>query len=130
MDRVFVRDLLVRGVIGIHDWERRDRQDVRINLDLFGDLRQAGETDSIVDCLNYRTAAKLTIAHVESARRLTVEMLATDLAKLLLRIPGVQRVRVRVEKPGAVRFADSVGVEIERTHADFSSLEVSPARED
>jgi dihydroneopterin aldolase len=57
--------------------------------------------------------------HAESAGRLTVEALATDLARLCLQEPGVQKVRVRVEKPGAVRFARSVGVEIERTREDF-----------
>jgi dihydroneopterin aldolase len=53
-------------------------------------------------------------AHAESAGRLTVEALAEDLAKICLETPGVQKVRLRVEKPGALRFAKSAGVEIER----------------
>jgi dihydroneopterin aldolase len=63
--------------------------------------------------------AKKAMAHAESAGRLTVEALAADLASLCLSEPGVHRVRVRVEKPGAVRFARSVGVEIERTLEDL-----------
>ena len=58
--------------------------------------------------------AKKVRAHAETARRLTVEALAADLTQLCLEVPGVARVRVRVEKPGAVRFSRSVGVEIER----------------
>jgi dihydroneopterin aldolase len=54
-------------------------------------------------------------AHAESAARLTVEALANDLAKICLEEPNVQKVLLRVEKPGAVRFARSVGVEIERS---------------
>jgi len=54
------------------------------------------------------------LAHAETAQRLTVEALAADLARLCLDELGVQKVRVRVEKPGAVRFSRSVGVEIER----------------
>ncbi len=114
MDQTFIRDLLVRGVIGISERERAQKQDILINIVLFGDISKAGETDHIDDCINYRTVAKKTIAYVERAARFTVEALASDLARLCLEEPGVEGVRVRVEKPGAVRFAQSVGVEIER----------------
>jgi FolB domain-containing protein len=114
MDQVFIKNLLVRGIIGINDWERETLQDILINIVMFVDLHAAGVSDDIADCVNYRTVAKKVQAHTESARRFTVEALATDLARLCMEEPGVQKVRVRVEKPGAVRFSDSVGVEIER----------------
>ena len=113
-DQVFIRDLLVRGIIGVYDWERREAQDILINLVLFTDLRQAGESDDLTHSIDYHSLAKKVQAHAEQAQRLTVEALAADLAHLCLEDPGVQSVRVRVEKPGAVRFARSVGVEIER----------------
>ena len=78
------------------------------------DIQHAAETDQIEFTVNYRTIAKKVIACVESAKRFTVEALAADIARLCLEEPNVQAVRVRVEKPGAVRFARSVGVEIER----------------
>lgn len=115
MDQVIIKDLSARGIIGINDWEREKPQEILINIILFGDLRKAGESDDIADCINYRTVAKKVQAHAESAQRLTVEALAADLAKICLVEPGVQMVRVRVEKPGAVRFAQCVGVEIERS---------------
>jgi len=115
MDQVIIKDLLVRGIIGINDWERVNLQDILINIILFADLRRAGESDDIADCVNYRTVAKKVQAHAENARRLTVEALAADIARLCLEDPLVQKVRVRVEKPGAVRFSNSVGVEIERS---------------
>jgi FolB domain-containing protein len=114
MDQVFISDLVVRGIIGINDWEREKPQEIIININLFGDLQRAGETDDIADTINYRTVAKKVQAHAESAARLTVEALAADIARLCLEEPGVQKVRVRVEKPRAVRFSRSVGVEIER----------------
>ncbi len=117
MDQTFIKDLLVRGVIGISDNERSQPQDILINVVLFGDISRAGQTDNIEDCINYRTIAKKIIAYTETARRYTVEALATDLAKLCLENPAVRKVRMRVEKPGAVRFAASVGVEIEREQA-------------
>lgn len=117
-DRIEIRDLLLRTIIGVNDWERKERQDVLINITLFADLRAAGASDRIEDTVNYRTVAKKVIQHVESSRRYTVEALAEDVARLCLSEPGVLRARVRVEKPGALRFARSVGVEIERTRDD------------
>ncbi len=117
MDKVIIRNLRARGIIGINPWEREKPQEILINLVLFTDNRAAEASDDIADCVNYRTVAKKVLAHAETAARYTVEALAGDLARLCLEEPGVMRVRVRVEKPGAVRFADSVGVEIERARA-------------
>ena len=118
-DRIIIKDLLLRGIIGINDWEREKRQDILINITLSGDLRAAGESDKIEDAINYRTITKKIIQHVEESARYTVEALAADIAKLCLSAEGVQRAQVRVEKPGALRFAKSVGVEIERSLSDF-----------
>jgi FolB domain-containing protein len=114
MDEVFIKDLLVRGVIGISDNERANKQDIRINVTMFTDIRKGAASDNIEDCVNYRTASKKIIAHAESVGRYTVEALAEDIARLCLEEKAVKSVRVRVEKPGAVRFASSVGVEIIR----------------
>lgn len=119
MDKIIIKNLAARGIIGINDWEREKKQEIRINLILEADTRPAGESDAIKDCVNYRTVAKKVQAHAESAARFTVEALATDIARLCLTEPGVQKVTVRVEKPGAVRFAESVGVEIERSRGEL-----------
>ena len=118
-DRIIIKDLLLRGIIGINDWEREKNQDILINITLSGDLRAAGKSDKIEDTINYRTLTKKIIEHVEGSARYTVEALAADIAKLCLGTEGVQRAQVRVEKPGALRFAKSVGVEIERSLSDF-----------
>jgi FolB domain-containing protein len=115
MDKTFIRDLLVRGIIGINDWEREKAQDILINITAFGDSRRAGETDDLADCIDYRSLAKKAQAHAEAVKRFTVEALANDIAKICLEQKGVMKVIVRVEKPGAVRFAESVGVEVERS---------------
>ena len=114
-DRIEIRDLLLRGILGINPEEREKAQDILINLTLFADLRPAGLTDDIADAANYRTITKRIIEHVERVGRFTVEALAADIAALCLQDPRVLRARVRVEKPGALRFARSVGVEIERS---------------
>ena len=115
MDKVIIKNLLARGIIGVNDWERSRAQNILINLTLFTDTHRAAETDHIGDCADYSKVSKKVMAHAESVRRLTVEALANDLAKICLEDANVQKVIVRVEKPGAVRFAESVGVEVERS---------------
>ncbi len=115
MDQIFIKDLLVRGIIGINDWEREKPQDILINIIISADLTKAGDTDDISYSINYRTIAKKAQSRAETAQRLTVEALAADIANICLEEPGVLKVRVKVEKPNAVRFARSVGVEVERS---------------
>ena len=122
MDKVIIKNLLARGIIGIRDWERKRSQDILINITLVTDTRAAAATDDILHCADYSTISKKVLAHAESAGRFTVEALANDLAKLCLAEANVHSVIVRVEKPGAVRFAESVGVEIERSRSPRKSV--------
>jgi FolB domain-containing protein len=114
MDKVFIRDLVARGVIGVNEWERKVKQEIRINITALTDTHRAAVSDDIRDCVDYKKLSKKVLEHAESAETLTVEALANGIASLCLEDPLIQRVVVRVEKPGAVRFSDSVGVEIER----------------
>ena len=116
MDKVIIKNLVARGIIGVYDWERTKPQEILINIILFGDLTQAGKTDNIEDSINYKTVAKGAQSLAENCERLTVEALAADIADFCLESKGVQKVIIRVEKPGAVRFAELVGVEIERSN--------------
>lgn len=114
MDQIIIRDLIARGILGVNNWEREKPQDILINIILFADLSIAGRSDALEDTVNYRLVTKKVQLHAETAGRFTVEALAADLARICLEEPKVQKVRVRVEKPGAVRFTRAVGVEIER----------------
>ena len=114
MDKVFIKDLLIRGVIGISEKEREQPQDILVSVTLYTDISTAGKSDKIDDCVNYRTLAKAILKHVEEVKRYTVEALAADIVSICLKSPTVKKAHVRVEKPGAVRFSKSVGVEITR----------------
>ncbi len=118
-DRILIKNLLVRGILGLNDWEREKRQDILINLEIRFDARPAGRSDRVEETLNYRSLCKAVIAYVESSSHYLVEALAEGIARIAVAEMGAGRVRVRVEKPGALRFAESVGVEIERARTDF-----------
>ena len=115
LDRIEIKDLLLRCIIGINAEERKDKQDVLINVVMWGDLSLAAASDQVQDTVNYRTITKQIIQHVESSQYFLLERLADQIAELCLSDEHVQRVRVSVDKPGALRFARSVGVRIERT---------------
>ena len=116
MDKVIINNLVARGIIGLNEWERTKPQEILINIVLYGDLSKAGRTDNVEDSINYKTISKGAQSLAENCERLTVEALADDIAAYCLETEGVKKVSVRVEKPGAVRFAESVGVEIERSN--------------
>lgn len=115
MDQILIKDLTARGVIGISESERSQPQDIVINIILFTDISKGALSDNIEDCVNYRTVSKKVLQLAQTSTRFTVEALAEDIANLCLSEENVSSVRVRVEKPGAVRFSRSVGVEIERS---------------
>ncbi len=117
-DEIHIRDLLVRAIIGVNDEERVNRQDVIINVTLETDTRKAGRTDELADAVNYREVAKKVVELTERSRFYLVERLAEEIARVCLEDKRVQRVRVSVEKPGAIRFARSVGVTIVRQQQD------------
>ena len=114
MDKIIIRDLLLRGIVGINDDERVNKQDILINLVIYADTRPAAASDDIADAVNYRTITKRIIAHVEQSSDFLVEKLVEDIARFVVTDYKAEKVTVRVEKPGALRFAESVGVEITR----------------
>lgn len=114
MDIIFLTDLRIETVIGIWDWERKIRQTVSIDLEMAADIRKAARSDSVDDTLNYKLVAKRLQAFVGDSSFQLVETLAERVAAIVLEEFGVEWVRVRVNKPGAIRGARDVGVIIER----------------
>jgi D-erythro-7,8-dihydroneopterin triphosphate epimerase len=115
MDRIVVKDLLVRGIVGINPEEREHEQDILVNATLWVDTRPAAASDAIADAVNYRSVTKAMIAHIREGKPFLVERLAADLARICLEADSrVAEVEVSVEKPGALRYTRSVGVVIHR----------------
>jgi len=113
-DRILIEGISARCIVGVNHDERRERQDVLIDIDLFADLAKPGATDNLDDAVNYRDIKKKVLAFVETSEFFLVEALAEGIARRCLEHPLVQKVRVRVDKPSALRFTKTVGVEILR----------------
>lgn len=115
LDRIHIRDLMIRCIVGIYPEERSKKQDVIINMTLYADLRAACASDAIEDTVDYKTIKKKVLVSVEESSFFLVERLAEHIAQMVLDSPPVKKVDVSVDKPGALRFARSVAVEITRT---------------
>lgn len=114
MDIVYIRDLEVRTIIGIYDWEREQRQMICLDLEMSTDISAAAASDSIKDALDYKAVTKRLIEFIEQSECFLVETLAERVADIVLKEFNVPWLKLRLGKPGAVTGSRDVGVIIER----------------
>lgn len=114
MDKLYIQDLQIDTVIGVFDWEREIRQTVSLDLEMAVDTRPGAGSDHVRDVLNYKPLTKRLIQYVGESRCQLIETLAQRVAEIVLYEFEVQWVRLRLSKPGALRYARNVGVEITR----------------
>lgn len=110
MARIRVKDLRVRTYIGIKEEEILNKQDVLINITILYPASDAVQVNDIDHALNYRTITKAVIAHVEENRFALLERLTQELLDLVMANPAVHYAEVEVDKPHALRFAESVSI--------------------
>lgn len=107
-----IKNLRLRTYIGIKDDEIQNRQDVVVNVNIFYPAEKATDSDNMVDALNYRTITKQIIALVENNRFSLLEKLTADILKIASQHEWVTYAEVEVDKPHALRFADSVSLSL------------------
>ena len=112
-----IKDLRLRTTIGIHDWEREHPQDVVVNAGIVFDGRAAALSDEIADTVDYKSMTKAIIAQVEGSSWNLLEKLASRLLETVLADPRVESAWIEVDKPHALRFADSVSVRVDGVQA-------------
>ena len=110
MARIRVKDLRLRTYIGIKEEEILNRQDVLINLTILYPAVDAVRDNDIDHALNYRTITKAIIAHVEGNRFALLERLTQEILDLVMSHESVRYAEVEVDKPHALRFAESVSI--------------------
>lgn len=113
-DRIHIRKLHLRTIIGINPEERVKKQDVVISATLWADLRPAGESDDFAKTVDYKSLKNDIVVLVEESSFYLIEKMAEEIACLILSRTDVLACRITVDKPGALRFADSVAVEVFR----------------
>ncbi len=105
-----IENLRLRTVIGIYDWEKEVKQDLVINVSIFFDGEKSSVTDDIKDTVDYKSINKKIIGFVEGNDFNLLERVAGGICDIVFENAKVEEVLVKVEKPAALRFADSVSV--------------------
>ena len=114
MDRIFLSEMKIETTVGIWEWEKRIKQQVIIDIEMSADIKKAAATDQIEDTLNYKAVAKSVRKLVEESSFQLVESMAEKISELVIGEHNVSWVRVKVNKPGAIRGSKGVGIIIER----------------
>jgi len=105
-----IKNLRLKTIVGVNAWERQQAQEVVINIEIDFDGRKAVETDSLDETLDYRQIKKRILEFCASSKFFLLESLAQRLSDLVMEDSRVIEATVEVDKPGALRFADSVSV--------------------
>lgn len=113
-DIIYIKDLRVKTIIGIFDWERKTKQEVSIDMEFPFDCKKAAASDSIDDALDYKVITKAVIKFVEESSFQLQETLAEGIAALIKDNFDVESLKLRISKPGALRGAKDVGLVIHR----------------
>lgn len=115
MATIRITDLKLKAIIGINPWERKNKQDVIINLSLDFDAKKASQSDNIHDTVDYKALKKRIILLVKGSKFFLLEKLVEEVLTLTMQDPKVLKATVRIDKPKALRFAKSVSIESSRT---------------
>lgn len=115
MDTIFIENLQVQGILGVHPHEQRVPQKILVSVKVSVDITQAAARDDILQSVNYSTLSKDIVRFIQSHHFRTIEALIEALAGEILINDRVARVWLRIQKPDAVPEAGSVGVEITRS---------------
>ena len=113
-DEIRIKDLALRCIVGTYPEERREKQDVVIQVRMQADLSAASRSDELADTVDYKAIKKRIVAAVEASSCKLIERLAGRVADICLEDSRVRSVEVEVEKPGALRFARAVSVVVRR----------------
>jgi dihydroneopterin aldolase len=113
-DHIFIEQLRLRTHIGVAVWEQKARQDVLIDIVIHHDQSAAAASDDVADTIDYRGIRDELVKYAESSNHALLESFAQTVADIVLTRDGVIAVDVKVAKPGALRFAESVAVAIHR----------------
>ncbi len=111
--RLYLRDYEVWINIGVHDFEKKGEQRVKINVDLYIPLAQSTPTqDKLDEVLDYDFIRRSITERVKRGHIHLQETLADDVLKLMLAHPDVRAARVATEKPDVYPDCDAVGCEV------------------
>lgn len=111
---IHIKNLRLRTIIGIYDWERKAPQDIILNITLEFDGTDAAQSDDIAQTVDYKTLNQDIITMVEQSAFQLIEALVEATLDVCMKDSRVMKATVECDKPGALRFTDSVSISSRR----------------
>ena len=116
---VFIKDLIIKEIIGIHKHEKLKKQKIKFNIVM--DINQntipfERDVESIID---YEKITKKIINLTKKKKYNFLESLAEDSFKEIFEDKRINSIKIKIEKPEAIKNAGSVGVEVFKNRKDY-----------
>ena len=107
-----IKNLRLRAIIGVNQWERQNRQEIIVNIEMEYDGSAAAASDRVEDAVDYSALKRRLLAEVEATEFFLLEKLATFVLNIVMQDSRIVSTVVEIDKPHALRFADSVSVTV------------------
>lgn len=122
-DIIFIEQLVIPTVVGVHAKERKYKQPIMLDLQLFTSFQDAITSDNIADAVDYEEIVTRLIPFVKRQDSHLLESLANNIIRFVIDNFAIEKVSLKLTKPKALRYTKQVGVMITRSRQDYKSEE-------
>ena len=116
---VFIKDFIVHEIIGIHDYEKIKKQKIKFNIVIDVNQNTLPNEKDLKSIINYEKITKKLENLVKNKKYNFLESLAEDSFEEIFKDKRISSVKIKIEKPDAIKNASSAGVEIFKSRSDY-----------
>ena len=116
---VFIKDFIVQEIIGIHEHEKTEKQKIKFNIVVTVNQNTVPDEKDIKSIVDYEKITNKLENLVKNKKYNFLESLAEDSFKEIFEDKRINSVKIKIEKPDAIKNSDSVGVEVFKNRSDY-----------
>ena len=116
---IFIKDFIIHEIIGIHDYEKAKKQKIKFNIVIDVNQNTLPNEKDLRSIINYEKITKKLKNLVKNKKYNFLESLAEDSFVEIFKDKRINSVKIKIEKPDAIKNASSAGVEIFKSRSDY-----------
>ena len=116
---IFIKDFIIHEIIGIHDYEKAKKQKIKFNIVIDVNQNTLPNEKDLRSIINYENITKQLESLVKNKKYNFLESLAEDSFVEIFKDKRINSVKIKIEKPDALKNAESVGIEVFKTRKDY-----------
>jgi len=116
---IFIKDFIIHEIIGIHDHEKEKKQKIKFNIVIDVNQNTLPNEQDLKSIINYEKITKKLENLVKNKKYNFLESLAEDSFVEIFEDKRISSVKIKIEKPDAIKNASSAGVEIFKSRSDY-----------